>query len=139
MKRENIVNSNISFYDILVKGTSSVAAYMRNNNVIEVYKTEQGTSSLTAYMRNKNVEVYKTADYEIQFPIYGSMLKSQFRKGMEWNRIFEAANRCFYSLFNGYTELPYECAEKVLGYLSHEDLKNLIDAFEPHCVSLSHS
>ncbi|XP_065564538.1 putative ankyrin repeat protein RF_0381 [Artemia franciscana] len=114
MRKEKIVNSNISFYDILVKGASSLAACMRNKNV---------------------VEISKTARYETQFPSYASIIKSQFRKGMERNNLLEPANRCFSSLFNGYTELPYECGEKILKYISNEDLKNLIDAFEPNYIS----
>ena len=114
MRNEKIANSNISFYDILVKGTSSLAACMKIQNV---------------------VEVAKTARYETQFPLYTSILKNQFRKGMERNKLLEPANRCLNSLFNGYTELPYECAEKILNYISNEDLKNLIDALERDCIS----
>jgi hypothetical protein len=36
MKRKKIVNSTLSFYDILAKGESSLTAYMRNENVVEV-------------------------------------------------------------------------------------------------------
>ena len=88
MRNEKIANSNISFYDILVKGTSSLAACMRNENVVEVSKT--------------------ASSYGTQFPSYASILKSQFRKGLERNKLLEPANRCFNSLFNGYTELPYD-------------------------------
>ena len=101
MRNGKIANSNISFYDILVKGISSLAAYMRNENV---------------------VEVSKTAKYETQFLSYGSILRNQFRKGLERNEILELAIRCFTILFNGYTKPLYHT-------------KNLIDAFEPDCIS----
>ncbi|XP_065571533.1 putative ankyrin repeat protein RF_0381 [Artemia franciscana] len=114
MRNEKIANSNISLYDILVKGTSSLAACMRNENIVEISKTVR---------------------FETQFPSYASILKNQFRKGMERNKLLEPANRCFNSLLNGYPELPYECAEKILNYIINEDLQNLIDAFEPDCVS----
>jgi len=39
MKKKKIVDSNISFYDILVKGVSLVAAYMRDENILTVTKT----------------------------------------------------------------------------------------------------
>jgi len=115
MRNEKIANSNISFYDILVKRTSSLAACMRNENVVEVSKT--------------------ASSYGTQFLSYDSILKSQFRKGLERNKLLEPASICFNSLFNRYTELPYTCAEKILNYVSNEDLINLIDAFEPDCIS----
>jgi hypothetical protein len=110
MKRKKIVNSTISFYDIFSKGERSLAAYMRNENVMEVSNT---------------------LNYEIEFPLYASMLKRNFRKGMKRNELLESANRSL----NGYAKLPYICAEKILRYLSNEDLRNVINVFEPNCVS----
>jgi len=110
MKRKKILNSTISFYDILGKGVSSLAAYMRNEHV---------------------VEVLKTSNYEREFPLYASILKNNFREGMKRNELLETA----YESFNSYTELPYVCAEKIFRYVSNEDLRNVLYAFEPHCIS----
>ena len=114
MKSKKIVNSGVSFYDILVKGESSLAACMRNENI---------------------VELSKTANYEMQFPLYSSILKSHFRMGAERNELLETANRNFNYLFKSLTELPYVCSEKILSYLTNEDLKSFIDVFELHCDS----
>ncbi|XP_065556639.1 uncharacterized protein LOC136024964 [Artemia franciscana] len=110
MKRKKIVNSTISFYDILGKGVGSLAAYMRNEHV---------------------VEVLTTSNYEKEFPLYASILKNNFSEGMKRNELLETAHESF----NSYTELPYVCADKIFRYVSNEDLRNVRYAFEPHCIS----
>jgi len=80
MKKKKIVDSDISFYDILVKGISMVAAHIRDENILNVTKT---------------------ANYEC--PSYISILKSHFRRDMERNMLLEPANRSFYSLFKNLT------------------------------------
>ncbi|WP_341817381.1 ankyrin repeat domain-containing protein [Wolbachia endosymbiont (group A) of Andrena carantonica] len=114
MKSEKINNPNISFYDILAKGTSSLAIYMRNENIVQVLKSD---------------------DYKTKFPIYASMVESHFRKGMERKELLEQGNKIFHFLFNNFPELPYDCTEKIFSYLSNEDLRILIDACNPLSIS----
>jgi ankyrin repeat protein len=114
MKSEKINNPNISFYDILAKGTSSLAIYMRNENIVQVLKSD---------------------DYKKKFPIYASMIESHFRKGMERKELLEQGNKIFHFLFNNFPELPYDCTEKIFSYLSNEDLRILMDACKPLSIS----
>ena len=61
MKGEKIDNSNASFYDILTQSISQLAIYAKNKNIVQTLKSD---------------------DYKIKFPIYASMIDSQFRKGV---------------------------------------------------------
>ncbi|XP_067625980.1 ankyrin-3-like [Eurosta solidaginis] len=114
MKSEKINNLNISFYDILAKGTSSLAIYMRNENIVQVLKSD---------------------DYKTKFPIYASMIESHFRMGMERKELLEQGNKIFHFLFNNFPELPYDCTEKIFSYLRNEHLRILIDACKPCSIS----
>jgi hypothetical protein len=85
-------------------------------------------------MRNENiVELSNTANYEMQFPLYSSILKSHFRIGVERNELLETANRNFNYVLKNLAQLPYDCTEKIFSYLTNEDLKSFIDVSEPHC------
>ncbi|XP_024893182.1 ankyrin-1-like, partial [Temnothorax curvispinosus] len=114
MKSEKINNTNISFYDILAKGTSSLAIYMRNENIVLVLKSD---------------------DYKTKFPIYASMIGSHFRKGMERKELLKQGNKVFHLLFNNFPELPHDCTEKIFSYLNDEDLRILMDACKPLSIS----
>ncbi|TGZ53653.1 uncharacterized protein [Temnothorax longispinosus] len=118
MKSEKINNANISFYDILAKGTSSLAIYMRNENIVLVLKSD---------------------DYKTKFPIYASMIGSHFRKGMERKELLEQGNKVFHLLFNNFPELLHDCTEKIFSYLNDEDLRILMDACKPLSISNSNT
>ncbi|CAG9765618.1 unnamed protein product [Ceutorhynchus assimilis] len=108
MKSEKMDNANISFYDILAKSTNSLAIYMRNEVIVQVLKSE---------------------DYNTKFPIYASMIKSHFRKGVARKELIEQGNKILHFLFKNLPELPHDCIEKILTYLSGEDLITLRDAY----------
>ncbi|XP_067623198.1 ankyrin-3-like [Eurosta solidaginis] len=114
MKSEKINNLNISFYDILAKGTSSLAICMRNENIVQVLKSD---------------------DYKTKFPIYASMIECHFRKGMERKELLEQGNKIFHFLFKNFPELPYDCTETIFSYLRNEDLRTLIDGCKPLSIS----
>ncbi|CAG9765617.1 unnamed protein product [Ceutorhynchus assimilis] len=106
MRIEKLDNANISFYDILAKSTSSLAIYMRNADIVQVLKSE---------------------DYKTKFPIYASMIKSHFRRGMARKELLEQGNKILNFLFKNLPELPHDCIEKILTYLSGKDLISLRD------------
>lgn len=62
MKKKKFRESNISLYDVLKQGTDWLAVHMRNENTLKASKSE---------------------NYEVEFPMFSDMLKSQFRKGKE--------------------------------------------------------
>ncbi|XP_020299365.1 ankyrin-1-like [Pseudomyrmex gracilis] len=113
MKNEKISNSNISFYDILIKDTNRVALYMRNENVVQVLRSD---------------------DYKTKFPIYASMIKNKFRKGMERKELLEQGTTIFY-FFCNFPKLPLECIEQIFSYLSDNDVRSLIDTCKSVSVS----
>ncbi|XP_020298631.1 POTE ankyrin domain family member B2-like [Pseudomyrmex gracilis] len=108
MKNEKISNTNISFYDILIKDTNLVAIYMSNENVVQVLRSDE---------------------YKTKFPIYSSMIKNQFRKGMKKKELLEQGTEIFYLLFN-FPKLPLGCIEQIFSYLSDNDIRILIDTFK---------
>ncbi|XP_065576408.1 ankyrin-1-like [Artemia franciscana] len=111
MKSE-IIFCNISFYDIFIQGISLTELYTMNENSLK--------------------SLLKSANWEAKFPICKTIIASHFRKSIERKVLLELANRSFNFLFNRFAELPHECSEQILNYLSNENLNNLIDASELH-------
>ncbi|XP_044742473.1 ankyrin-3-like [Chrysoperla carnea] len=103
MKSEKINNYNISFYDILSKITNSLAICLRNENIVHILKLD---------------------DYKTKFPIYASMIKSRFRNAMKRKELLEQSNKIIFFFLNNSPHLPQDCTEKILSYLSDEDLKH---------------
>jgi hypothetical protein len=114
MKREKFSNANISFYDILTKDTSQLAVYAGNESIVQILRSD---------------------DYKVKFPIYASMINCNFRKGERRKDLLEQGNKIFHSLSNNFPQLPHDCTEKIFSYLSDEDLRILIDACKPVTVS----
>ena len=114
MKSEKVGNANVSFYDILTKGISQLALYAGNESIVQILKSD---------------------DYKIRFPIYASMINCNFRNGERRKELLEQGNKVFHFLFNNFPQLPYVCTEKIFSYLSDEDLRILIDDCKPIGVS----
>ncbi|XP_065574984.1 serine/threonine-protein phosphatase 6 regulatory ankyrin repeat subunit A-like [Artemia franciscana] len=109
--RSETIFCNITFYDIFIKGISSKELYTMNENSLK--------------------GLLKSSNWETKFSMYNTIIKSRFRSSIERKVLLELANRSFNSLFNRFAELPHECAEHILSYLSNENLKNFINASEP--------
>jgi hypothetical protein len=105
-----IIHAKLTFYDILVRSQGSLAIYMRNENI---------------------VQVLKSVDIAAKFPMYASMIKHNFREAMVRKELLGHEGVILYFLFNEATGLPQECSEKILSYLSNEDFRMLIVAFQP--------
>jgi ankyrin repeat protein len=114
MKTENVSNTNVSFYDILTKGIRQLAMYAGNEIIVQILRSD---------------------DYKVKFPIYASMINSNFRKGERRKELLEKGNKIFHFLFNNFPQLPHDCTEKIFSYLSDEDLRILIDACKPLSLS----
>jgi hypothetical protein len=110
MKSEKTGSANVSFYDILTKGISQLAMYAGNESIVQVLRSD---------------------DYKGKFPIYASMINSNFRKGERRKELLEQGHKIFHTSFNSFPGLPYECSTKIFSYLSDEDLRILIDACKP--------
>jgi hypothetical protein len=110
MKSEKVGNANVSFYDILRKGISQLAMYAGNESIVQVLRSD---------------------DYKVKFPIYASMINSNFRKGEGRKKLLERGHKIFHSFFNNFPQLPHDCTAEVFSYLSDEDLRILIDACKP--------
>jgi ankyrin repeat protein len=103
MKSEKVSNTTVSFYDILTRGVNQLAKYAGNESIVQIFRSD---------------------DYKIKFPIYASMMNCNFRKGEKREELLEHGCETFHLLF---PQLPYDCTEKVCSYLSDENLKFLID------------
>ncbi|XP_065584441.1 serine/threonine-protein phosphatase 6 regulatory ankyrin repeat subunit A-like [Artemia franciscana] len=109
--RSETIFCNITFYDIFIKGISSIELYTMNENSLK--------------------GLLKSSNWKTKFSMYNTIIKSRFRNSIERKVLLELANRSFNSLFNRFAELPHECAEQILSFLSNENLKNFINASEP--------
>ncbi|XP_055848926.1 putative ankyrin repeat protein RF_0381 [Episyrphus balteatus] len=108
LKLEKIAGTKFSFYDILTKNTQSTVSFAKNEDVVLIFQSD---------------------DYEKKFPIYGSMLKRNFLKATQRNRLLETAHEFFKCL---HFEIPYGCADQILNYLSDSDLQNLFKLMKMH-------
>ncbi|CAL1682578.1 unnamed protein product [Lasius platythorax] len=113
MRSEKIGSSNTIFYDIVTKSINQIAILLENKNIVQILRSD---------------------DYKIKFPIYASMIDSHFRRGGRRKELLEQVNKNCYSIF---PEMPYICTQKVLSYLSDEDLRILIDVCQSTNVSSS--
>jgi pyruvate kinase len=116
LKCEMVSNVNVSFYDILTKSTNQLTMYAKNESIVQVLKSD---------------------DYKRNFPIYAGMINSNFRKGERRKEFLEQGNNNLRILFNNFPQLPHDCTDKVLSYLSDEDLRILIDACKPVSIQQS--
>jgi len=114
MKSEKVCNADVSFYDILTKGISQLAMYAGNESIVQILISD---------------------DYKVKFPIYASMINSNFRKGKRRRELLEQGNKFFHFLCNNFPQLPHDCTEKIFSYLSDEDLRILNDACKLITVS----
>jgi ankyrin repeat protein len=60
MKNEKFSNVNVSFYDILTKDICQLAVYAGNESIVQILRSD---------------------DYKVKFPIYANMINCNFRKG----------------------------------------------------------
>ena len=114
MKTEKISNANVSFYNIVIKDINQLAMYAGNENIVQILRSD---------------------DYKVKFPIYASMINSNFRKGERRRELLQQGNKILLFLFKNFPQLPHDCTEKIFSYLSDEDLRVLIEARKPITVS----
>lgn len=105
-------DSKLSFYDLLTKSLHSLAIVFRNERIV------QGVN---------------TSDYRQEFPIYGGIMKCHFRKAMARKMLFENEVDVFDVLGN-VLHLPTVCLDRILSFLSNEDLKKLFE--ETDCMAI---
>ena len=112
MKSEMFVNTCVTFYDILIKNISQLAMYAKNESIVEAFRSE---------------------DYKEKFPMYGSMISNNFKKGEKRKELLEQGNKVLDILFNDFSELRRRgCTEIILNYLNGDDFRGLIEAGRPY-------
>ena len=114
LKSEKVSNANVSFYDILTKDINQLAMYAGNGSIVQILRSD---------------------DYKVKFPLYASMINSNFRKGEKRKQLLEQGNKIFHFLFKNFPQLPHDCIEKIFSYLSDGDLRILIEGCKPITVS----
>jgi len=114
MKSERVSNANVSLYDILTKDVSQLAMYAGNESIVQILRSD---------------------DYKVKFPVYASMINSNFRKAERRKDLLEQGNEAVHFLLKNFPRLPHDCTENIFSYLSDEDLRILIDACKPITVS----
>ncbi|KAJ8673854.1 hypothetical protein QAD02_005116 [Eretmocerus hayati] len=94
-----------------------------------VFKTpnEMANLSQNAFFR----QVIDSPELGSNFPIYGYMMKLQYRRGIFRRPVLEKCKKVLYSLarFSG------ESAEKILDYLDDDDLENIIRSEKLHLAA----
>ncbi|KAJ8664415.1 hypothetical protein QAD02_006077 [Eretmocerus hayati] len=109
MKRIIVDESNVSLYDYLMRDTNSLVARVKNERALQPFES---------------------GFYKTRFPIYAGMIGVRFRRCSKRAKLLKQGNKIFNFLSIELPELTHECTEKILTYLSDNDLKSLIDAFK---------
>lgn len=103
MRGQKLPNCNVGLHDIV-----------STNNL----------NKLVIFARNVNVmQALKSDDYETRFPLYGVLVKSQIRKGLERKELLRLGFKYFRHLFEA---LPDLVIDMILAYLDNTDLRALI-------------
>lgn len=99
------INIYCSLHDILTKDHIEMAKYVRNNTLETIVWGD---------------------NFQLDFPLYHDMLRLQYMKGINMSPILERAKMLVNSIVG--LNLPDSCSELILGYLTNEDIKNLMEA-----------
>jgi len=101
MKLKKFKNMDLTFYDIMKKSDQTIVKLMRNENVVEAYKSE---------------------GYKSEFPFYARMLTGRFYEALDECELHDNAHQALMFLFKNLPELPIECIEKICNNLLEGDL-----------------
>ncbi|XP_055853420.1 ankyrin-1-like [Episyrphus balteatus] len=98
-------NTKLSFYDVLTKSIHSLTRCVKNEDVVRIFESD---------------------DYKEKFPIYAGIIERNFKKATQRRQLLDSA----YEFFKCYFEMPYECVDQILSYLSIGDLENIMDSWK---------
>lgn len=101
------LDSYTTLYSILSKSINEMALHSENNTL---------------------QEIINSADFYEQFPIYGSLLKLQLKRGLSRRPLLKTSKASL-KFLTGLT-LPDACSERIFRYLSNEDLQHIISSNE---------
>ncbi|XP_014207421.1 uncharacterized protein LOC106638654 [Copidosoma floridanum] len=100
------LNAHLSLHDIMFQNANQMAVLAGNENFRDIVLSKK---------------------FRLKFPMYGYLLKLQFRKGLLRRALFESALFTLPSMAS--KELTEVCSLEILKLLSDRDLKNLIKAY----------
>uniref|UniRef100_UPI00157B1CA2 ankyrin repeat domain-containing protein n=1 Tax=Wolbachia endosymbiont of Cardiocondyla obscurior TaxID=2687307 RepID=UPI00157B1CA2 len=104
--KKEIINGNVTFYDLLTSKGNKLASLMRNKDIVTVL--EKG-------------------EYKSKFPTYSKIMESQYEIGKKNLQLFDQALKVISNLFV-VKNLPREINEMIVKYLpSSFDRKSLIE------------
>ncbi|WP_265024289.1 ankyrin repeat domain-containing protein [Wolbachia endosymbiont (group A) of Epagoge grotiana] len=107
--KKEIINGNVTFYDLLTSKGDKLASLMLNKDIVTVL--EKG-------------------EYKSKFPTYSKIMESQYEIGKENLHLFNRALEAIFNLFV-VKNLPLEIGEMIVKYLpSSFDRKSLIKLVE---------
>lgn len=102
LKCEKVVDSNISYYDLLVRRPDVIAKYIRNEDV---------------------AQVLTSGNYKEKFKIYSGSIENNFEKAKEMNEMTDQAFHAFQLFSTDLPILPQDCIMNILNYMTFQDLK----------------
>ncbi|XP_057336433.1 ankyrin-1-like [Microplitis mediator] len=106
---EKIPNSGLSLHNILSKNSHDLAAYAKNKD----HETFILSSDITDL-----------------FPIYGSVIKLRFSKGLVRKNFLDKSTKVFHNLFPVASKLLSDAVDNVFECLDNKDLKHFLRVFE---------
>ncbi|XP_057338269.1 putative ankyrin repeat protein RF_0381 isoform X3 [Microplitis mediator] len=110
LKIQKIINTNISFYDILAGDAKVLIRYAGNKNLCQAVESDELK----------------------RFPIYGSIMDRRFQKALTSNHLLEKSVNLFqkYSVTGVLSKLPINIIYDIFEYLNDHDLENFIKIVE---------
>lgn len=105
MKMRKISDTSISYFSVLANPSRVIAAYTRNSEL---------------------VEAFKSSDYKETYPIYGEQLMQKFNRGIRRQQLFEMTSAIVVSDTSRFACLGSEIIEEIFSYLTLHDMEAIV-------------
>lgn len=105
MLKNIMLNKYTSLYDVMIKDPTSMVQLSNNEDLKNIITSE---------------------NFDEEYPMYGYLIKLQFRKGALRRPLMESAYEALSSLIE--SNLPDACVVEIFRYLSDKNLRDLIKA-----------
>lgn len=126
--RNTYLSKYTTLKDVLAKDANAMAVLIGNNTLDNVVNSIQKEISIIGSVCPIFFSHESTKNLTREFPVFGSLLKMQYRKGLMRRKLIEPAKRALELLVN--LGLPDPCSECVIMYLSNTDLRVIISLID---------
>ncbi|KAL3285379.1 hypothetical protein HHI36_019485 [Cryptolaemus montrouzieri] len=109
IKINKVGDSDVTYYTLMTAPTRTLLLYSRNPSIYEIMRKE-------IYMK--------------RYPMFGNMIRSNFRVALQKREMYLKAFKIFNSIFGGLPKLPCICIDLISSFFTEKEIKALVESFE---------